>query len=1034
MEEEQMPFTPLAAHVDLPGLEHETLARWAQTRVFARSLDQTIDGEPWVFYEGPPTTNGMPGTHHVEARTFKDLFCRFRTQQGRQVARRAGWDCHGLPVELAVEKELGFTSKQDIEAYGVAEFNARCRESVFTNMHAFEHMSERMGYWLDYEHAYRTMDSAYIESVWWSLKVLHQRGLLVQDHRVTPYCPRCETGLSDHEVAQGYAQVIDPSVYVRLPLTSGPDLDASLLIWTTTPWTLVSNTAVAVHPSVSYVLAELNGQRYVVAEPLLTAALGADAVIVRKFPGSELEHRTYARPFDLIAVPESHYVVLADYVTTEDGTGLVHQAPAFGAEDLAVARSYGLPVVNPIRHDGRFSDDVPLVGGMFFKDADALLVDDLRSRGILHRYEPYEHSYALCWRCDTPLLQYAMPSWYVKTTARKDALLRENAHTDWHPTSIRDGRYGDWLANNVDWALSRNRYWGTPLPLWRCESGHVTPVGSLDELSQLAGRDVTAIDPHRPYIDEVQIGCSECGQIARRVPEVIDCWYDAGAMPFAQWGAPHHNNERFEAAFPAQYICEALDQTRGWFYTMMAISTLVFDRNSYRSVLCLGIILAEDGRRMSKHLGNILEPMPLMERHSADALRWFMAAGGSPWSARRVGHSALDEVVRKVLLTTWSTASFLTLYADAAGWEPGQGEAPPAGRPVLDRWALAELAEVTTEVTAALEVFDCPRAGRRLAQFIDDLSNWYVRRSRRRFWAGDSAALATLHTCLRELCRLLAPFTPFLADALWQRLVVAVDPSAPDSVHLAGWPAAGHAEPGLARQVALARRLVELGRAARAASGVRTRQPLARALVAAAGFAELDPDVRAEIADELNVLTIAALTGDLVEVSVKPNFRALGRRFGNRTQQVASQVGAGSYDRASGTVAVQLDGEWQGLGADELIVTETPREGWAVATGEAASVALDLTLTAELKRAGLAREVSRLTNEARKAAGLAVTDRIELWWEAEGELAEALREHGTALAADVLAVAVVHGRPRVPVAEHRSAELDLVLYLRQAGG
>ncbi|HVV30388.1 MAG TPA: isoleucine--tRNA ligase [Mycobacteriales bacterium] len=1035
-----MPLRPFPAQVDLPALERETLVRWSRTDVFARTLAQTAAGPAWIFYEGPPTANGMPGTHHVEARAFKDLFCRYRTQRGYSVPRRGGWDCHGLPVELAVEKELGFTSKHDIEAYGIAEFNAKCRESVLRHVDAFEQMSARMGYWLDYDNAYRTMDPHYIESVWWSLKTLYDKGLLAEDHRIAPYCPRCETGLSDHEVAQGYATVTDPSVYFRMPVTSGPlaDLGAHLLVWTTQPWTIFVNTLVAVHPEVTYVAARTGGgDVLVVAEPLLADALGDDVEVLARYQGRELERTTYQRLFDVPGIYDgatpAHYVALADYVTVDAGTGLVGQSPAFGADDMETARAYGAPVVNPVRRDGHFEADLPVVGGLQVKVADQAVIDDLRDRSLLWHEQPFEHSYPLCWRCDTRLLYYALPSWYVRTTARKDEMLAQNAKTDWHPATIRDGRYGDWLANNVDWALSRNRYWGTPLPLWRCNDGHITAIGSLAELSAAAGRDVTGIDPHRPFIDEVEIRCSHCNTPARRVEEVIDCWYDAGSMPFAQWGAPHRNNAEFEAAFPAQYIAEALDQTRGWFYTLMAIGTLVFDQSPYESVLCLGIILAEDGRRMSKHLGNILEPIPLMERHSADALRWFMVASGSPWSARRVGHQALDEVVRKVLLTTWNTASFLALYADASGWEPSAADPPASRRPVLDRWALAELAATVTEVTVALETFDSPRAARRIAAFVDDLSNWYVRRSRRRFWAGDPAALATLHDCLRDLCRLLAPFMPFLADELWQRLVVAVEPDAPDSVHLAGWPQAGAQNPTLQSQVALTRRLVELGRGARAESGVRTRQPLARALVAAGGFAELPDDLRREVAEELNVGALEALSGDLVELTVKPNFRALGKRFGNRTQQVARQVGADGYDRATGTIRVELDGAAVELGADELIVNETPREGWAVTSGDGASVALDLALTPALVRAGLAREVSRLVNEARKKAGLAVTDRIELWWRAAGEVAAAVEEHLDTLTADVLAVAVVRGRPDADLSPYDAPDLSLTIWLREAG-
>lgn len=1038
-----MPFTPLPAQVDLPALEHQTLQRWAETKVFARTLEQTAAGTPWVFYEGPPTANGAPGTHHVESRAFKDLFCRYQTQRGRAVARRAGWDCHGLPVELAVEKELGFTNKHDIETYGIAEFNAKCRESVLRHVGAFEQMSNRMGYWLDYENAYRTMDAHYIESVWWSLKELYNKGLLTEDHRIAPYCPRCETGLSDHEVAQGYADVVDPSVYFRMPVTSGPlaELGAHLLVWTTQPWTIYVNTLVAVHPDVVYVAVRVaSGDVLVVAEPLVASALGDDTVEVARLTGRELENTTYQRLFDVPGIADSaqpkHFVALADYVTVDSGTGLVGQSPAFGADDMETARDYGAPVVNPVLRNGHFIDGLAVVGGTQVKDADRLVIDDLAHRGLLWRETAYQHSYPLCWRCDTRLLYYALPSWYVRTTDRKAELLRENSRTDWHPRTIRDGRYGDWLSNNIDWALSRNRYWGTPLPLWRCDDGHLTPIGSLAELSDAAGRDLSDLDPHRPYIDDVEIACAHCEKPARRVEEVIDCWYDAGSMPFAQWGAPHRNNDRFDAAFPAQFIAEGLDQTRGWFYTLMAIGTLVFDRSPYESVLCLGIILAEDGRRMSKHLGNILEPIPLMERNTADALRWFMVANGSPWASRRVGHHTLEEVVRKILLTTWNTASFFTLYADAAGWEPNATPTKaPADRPVLDRWVLGELAATTHEVTAALDGFDSPRAGRRIATFIDDLSNWYVRRSRKRFWNGEPEALATLHTCLTELCRLLAPFTPFLADALWARLVVPVDETAPDSVHLSGWPTIDDLayDPTLGRDMALVRRLVELGRSARAESGVRTRQPLSRALVGAPGFGALSDELRAEIADELNVASLHALSGDLVDIGVKPNFRALGKRFGNRTQEVARQVTTEAYERSTGTLVVALDGNRETLTPDELIVTETPRVGWAVATAEDASVALDLELTPALVRAGIAREVSRFVNDARKSAGLAVTDRIELWWDAQGDTAQALVEHGQALAADVLATSVTRGRPDRDLSPQSSPELGLMVWLRGAG-
>jgi isoleucyl-tRNA synthetase len=1017
------PFRALPPQVDLPALEHEVLEQWEADKVFARSLEGSADKPQWVFYEGPPTANGRPGTHHIEARAFKDVFPRFKTMQGFSVPRRAGWDCHGLPVEIAVEQELGFAGKPDIERYGIAEFNARCRESVERHVDAFAELTSRMGYWVDMSTAYRTMDASYIESVWWSLKQVFDKGLLVEDHRVAPYCPRCGTGLSDHEVAQGYETLTDPSVYVRLPVTSGEWAGkADLLIWTTTPWTLPSNTAVAVHPDVPYVVARNDQGTFVVAEPLLTAALGEDAEVLARTPGRDWEHVHYQRPFELVDFPDdvdTHYVVLAEYVTTEDGTGLVHQSPAFGADDFAVGRSYGLPVVNPIDPSGHFLPDVPLVGGHFFKGADPTLVQDLQDRGVLYRELRYEHSYPHCWRCHTPLMYYAQPSWYIRTSQVKDQLLAQNERTNWHPENIQWGRYGDWLNNNVDWALSRDRYWGTPLPIWRndADPSRMIVVGSLAELSERTGTDLSDLDPHRPFIDDVTFTVAGEEGTYRRVRQVIDAWYDSGSMPFAQWGAPHRNKAEFEAAYPAQFIAEAIDQTRGWFYTLMAVGTLVFDQSSYENVLCLGHILAEDGRKMSKHLGNILEPMPLMDRHGADAVRWFMLAGGSPWSARRVGHETLSEVVRKVLLTYWNTASFFTLYAETNGWDPAADPAPPrAERPLLDRWALAELASVTAGVTEALEDFDTQTAGRLIAGFVDDLSNWYVRRSRRRFWDGDPAALGTLHEVLDGLTRLMAPFTPFVTERVWQSAVLPAAPDGVDSVHLASWPTVddGARDDALVEQVALVRRLVELGRSARTSAKARTRQPLARALVAAPGWSALPRDLVAEVADELNVAELTELSsvgGSLVDVSVKVDFRAVGRRLGKQVQAVAAAVAAADPAELvaayrAGTATVPVDGTPVPLEDGDLIVTETPREGWTVASAAGLTVALDLTLTPELERAGLVREVVRLVQDLRKSSGLAVSDRIELWWTAEGAVAQALTEHAASLAGEVLATEV----------------------------
>jgi len=1035
-----MAYQPLPAHVDLPSTDHEVLAFWADAKVFQRSMDQTAQGPGYLFYEGPPTANGMPGTHHIEARVFKDLFPRFRTMKGYHVPRMAGWDCHGLPVELAVEKELGFTGKADIERYGIAEFNDRCRQSVQRHVDQFTQLSERIGYWCDYDNAYQTMNSTYVESVWWALKQIFDSGLLTEDYRVAPYCPRCGTGLSDHEVAQGYETVVDPSVYVRFPLTSGDWAGkADLLVWTTTPWTLVSNTAVAVNPEVTYLVTSSSHGTLVVAEPLAERVLGADYEVLQTYAGTELERWRYQRPFELVQIGDAdqpaHYVVLADYVTTDDGTGLVHQSPAFGAEDLAACRAYGLPVVNPVGRDGHFLPEVGSIGGLFFKDADEPLVADLKQRGLLFKHVAYEHAYPHCWRCHTPLMYYALPSWYIRTTARKQELLAQNETTSWYPETIKHGRYGDWLTNNIDWALSRDRYWGTPLPIWRndADPARLVCVGSLAELSELTGTDQSELDPHRPYVDAPTFTLPGVEGTFRRVPQVIDAWFDSGSMPFAQFGAPHRNAELARASYPADFICEAIDQTRGWFYTLMVIGTLVFDQSPYRNVVCLGHIVAEDGRKMSKHLGNILEPMPLLEQHGADAVRWFMAASGSPWSQRRIGHKVLEEIASKVLRTYWSLASFQSLYARANDWEPG---AAATGEPaVLDRWARAETARVAAEVDAALEDYDAARGGRALAGLIDDLSNWYVRRSRRRFWEGDEAALQTLHDCLETLTRLLAPYVPFVTEAVWRAMFA--ESTGIESVHLASWPQGqAAADEQLAEQVALVRRLVELGRAARAASKVKTRQPLARALVSAPGWSQLPAELRAEVADELNVVELAELanSADLIDVTVKPNFRALGKRFGPRTKQVADAIGTADAAAVAASLRSRGSyslGEFGEISAEELVVSEVPVSGWAVESGGQDTVALDLELTPELRRLGTLRDIVRIVQEARKSAGYEVTDRIELHWQVGGspEPAEAIREHAGELAREVLASNLVEGTPAEPDGFYRSSDEELGLHL-----
>ena len=1019
----------LPAQIDLPAMEMGILDFWTQNQVFEKSVENRNGAARWSFYEGPPTANGKPGTHHIEARVFKDLFPRFQTMKGKQVIRKAGWDCHGLPVEIAVEKELGFTGKADIEKFGVAAFNEKCKESVQRHVDEFTDMTKRMGFWVDFDEAYWTMSPEYIESVWWSLQQIWNKGLLVQDHRVAPYCPRCGTGLSDHELAQGYETIKDPSVFVRFPVTSGKlaELKASLLVWTTTPWTLVSNTAVAVNPKVEYQVVEITvdekTERLVVAADL-ASVLGEDRKVIATFIGKDLEHTKYSRPFDFVEINDSHFVVLADYVTVEDGTGLVHQSPAFGADDLEVCRKYNLPVVNPVNPDGHFQKEVPLIGGVFFKDADKALIKDLKSRGLMFKSLQFEHSYPHCWRCHTALMYYAQPSWYVKTTAIKEDLLRENSKTNWHPETIKTGRFGDWLNNNIDWAVSRNRYWGTPLPIWRCENKHEICVGSLAELGKLAGQELSKLDPHRPFVDDIKFKCEKCSETMQRIPEVIDCWYDSGAMPFAQWGYPHQSGsvEKFNAAYPADFICEAIDQTRGWFYTLMTIGTLVFDKSSYKTVLCLGHILDKDGRKMSKHLGNVLEPMPLMNQHGADAVRWYMLAAGSPWSARRVGHDAISDVVRKTLLTYWNTISFFTLYANAADFEVSKVSADLT---LMDKWILSELNKLIVGVDKALENFDSQEAGQLLAAFIDDLSNWYVRRSRRRFWDGDEVALNTLYFCLKNLTLLLAPMVPFIAEHVWQSLIKVAEADQVESVHLADFPEANKKmiDENLSTSVALSRRLVELGRSARAESGVKIRQPLSRALVSAPGWAKISEEIKTHIAEELNILKLDGIhvaEADLVDVSVKANFRTLGTKFGADVQIIAKAITSANHsemvkhlrenksfklsvDLTNGSKSAEID-------IDDLVVTETPRTGWSVASHAGESLALDLALTPELIQSGLVREVIRAIQEERKKIGLDVSDRISVNWNAPDQVASAITSAVAEISAEVLATNLVQDK------------------------
>jgi isoleucyl-tRNA synthetase len=1024
-------FEPVDPKVDLPGLEEEILAYWREARIFERSLEAREGSPEWVFYEGPPTANGTPGIHHAESRTFKDVYPRYRTMTGYHVGRKAGWDCHGLPVELEVEKEIGTKTKRDIEAFGIAEFNRRCRESVTRYVEDWERMTERLGFWLDLSQAYWTMAPEYIESVWWSLKELHRQGLLFEDYKSVPYCPRCGTALSDHEVALGYATVTDPSVYVKFRVTEAPDPDlvgSSLVAWTTTPWTLPANLGLAVDPGETYVLASKDGQDVVVAEKRLAATLGDGARKRSSFPGARLleDQGTRYEPLYENVDRGTHRVIAAgDFVSMEEGTGIIHVAPGFGAEDLEMGRREGWPTYRPIDDAGRFTDETPVafVRGRFVKDADPDITADLERRGLLLRAETFRHTYPLCWRCDTPLLYMARTSWYIRTTARKDRLLAVNESVNWYPGHIKHGRYGDWLENNVDWALSRERYWGTPLPVWRCAERHVTVVGSLQELSELAGRDVTGVDPHRPQIDDVTIPCPSCGEVARRVPEVIDTWYDSGAMPYAQWG--YHPElgrgiEEKERRFPADFISEGVDQTRGWFYSLMAESTLLFDQTAYRTCVVLGLLLDREGRKMSKRLGNVVDPWDVMNRYGADALRWFFLVSGSPWSDRRVSMEAVEDGVRRFLLTLWNVYSFFVTYANADDVDPGAHQVPVAERPVLDRWVRSRLAGVVATAREALDGYDATGAGREIARFVDDLSNWYVRRARRRFWdpasdetdVGSVAAHLTLYECLTTVTRLLAPFTPFVAEAMWHNLAAGRG-GQPESVHLADYPSSAPEvrDEALEDAMRAARQIVSLGRTARTDARVRVRQPLRRAVVHLPGDPAVLEPLLDLVAEELNVRDVefAESAEALAGWRAKPNYRVLGPRLGKRVQEVAESLkaddGALAAALARGEpVLVPTPGGPVELAPTDVDLAQETAGGWGVAAEGGLTVALDLEVDPELQREGLARELVRVIQDARKAAGLQVTDRIEVILDVDGPLAEAADAHRDWIAAEVLAV------------------------------
>ncbi len=997
-------FSPVSSRVSFPELDAQVLRQWKERDVFRRAGAEREGAPRFMLYDGPPTANGSPGIHHVLARIFKDVICRYRTMKGYQVLRKGGWDTHGLPVELGVEQELGLTSKRDIEEYGIEEFNRKCRESVFRYVKEWEEMTDRIGFWVDMDDPYVTLENDYIESGWWILKSLWDKGLLYLGLRGTPHCPRCVTSLSSHELALGYQEdTPDPSVFVKFRVKSAGDQSsipdalnpgdtpAYFLAWTTTPWTLPGNTALAVDADAEYSVVELEGdsgkERLALASALVEANIRQEHTVVATMPGKELEGIAYSPLYEPkqygsrveqfrngLLFTRDHTplelhpkVVAADFVSMEDGTGIVHIAPAFGDEDLGLGREKGLNFVQPVDLQGVITGEYPFAG-KFVKDADPEIINDLKERGLLHHHDVYRHTYPFCWRCDTPLLYYAKSSWYIRTSALKDALVDGNSRINWYPDHIKEGRFGEWLRNNVDWAISRERYWGTPIPIWHCRScNNQVCIGGRDELKERLGTKadvVDGLDLHRPYVDKVTFPCDQCGHVMSRIPEVMDCWFDSGAMPFAQSHYPFENSDmENDGLFPADYICEAVDQTRGWFYSLHALSTLLKGGPSYKNVICLGLILDERGRKMSKRVGNVVEPLPLLDEHGADALRWYLFTASQPGEARRFSSRLVNQTLRQMLLTLWNIYSFFTGYAAIDKFEPSQKPADWKPENELDRWVLSELNELVAEVDRCMESYDPTNAGRRIQEFVDRLSNWYVRRSRRRFWrneegfssygSGDKlSGYITLHTCLVTVAKLMAPLAPFVSEEIYQNLVCSVDQDAPDSVHLADFPVADMSlvDEGLMEATRLAVRISSMGRAARSRAGLKVRQPLDSAAIRTRAPSERAyiAQVSPQILDELNIKNIELLDDD------SPLLRQTQEQAGGESEAI---VTAGHY-----TVSLEA--------------------GYMVAiSGE---------ITPELAEEGLARELVHRIQGLRRAANFEVTDHIEIWYDGPDEISRVM--------------------------------------------
>ncbi len=1015
-------YNKVATDMNFVSREKAIAELWKKKDIVRKSYHHRDGAERFTFFDGPPTANGKPHIGHVETRAIKDLIPRYQTMKGKSVLRKAGWDTHGLPVELEVEKALGLDGKPQIEQYGIEPFIGECKKSVWKYLHEWEKMSDQVAFWVDMEHPYVTYENNYIESEWWSLKQIHEKGLLYEGHKIVPYCPRCGTALSSHEVAQGYKNVKETSAFVRFAVKG--EENTYLLAWTTTPWTLPSNLALCVNPRDTYCrFTAPDGKKYIMAKALTeTVFSGQELAFEAEFTGTDLKGMEYEPLFSCAGDIKGAWIVLCDdYVTMEDGTGIVHIAPAFGEDDNRVCRENNMPFVNLVDTQGKFVEGTPWAG-MFVKDADPLILQDLKDRGLLFAAVPFAHDYPFCWRCDTPLLYYARPTWFIKMTALRDNLVRNNRTVNWLPDNIKDGRMGNFLENVIDWGLSRERYWGTPLPVWKCEEGHLHVIGSIKELREMAITDPGPdIELHRPFIDAVTIRCPECGKEMHRAKEVIDCWYDSGSMPFAQWHYPFENKEMFENNFPADFISEAIDQTRGWFYTLEAISTLLFDRAPFKNCIVMGHTQDAEGRKMSKHLGNVVNPFEVLDKFGADAVRWYYYTTSAPWLPKRFSEEAVQEGQRKFMATLQNTYAFFAMYAQIDGFDPLAHPLEKTELTLMDRWILSKLNTLIDQVDDDLANYRITESANKLAAFVDELSNWYVRRGRERFWGkgmgGDKeAAFATLYHVLVTLSKLCAPFIPFLAEEIWQNLVVNNVPGAPESVHLSDFPVSDKSavDKDIEEQMDALVEAIQLGRACRNTANLKVRQPVQKLYVKGAKFEQAYQEL---CEDELNVKEVV-FTEDaraFTTYQLKPQMRTLGPKYGKLLgkigQQLAQMDGNDVVDAFSRgeEVSFMIDGTEVKLAKEDVLTEPMNKPGFIAAEDRGVTVVLDTNLSDELIREGYAREVISKVQTMRKDAGFEVTDRISLYYEGDDELAAALDAFSDMIGRTTLATSIARG-------------------------